>query len=214
MYANDNKTFYPASTENLTSYTKDFANFPLERYLKGYIMNAQGSGWSSSTDFAGGVFLCPSSGMYLETGASQPGYRLESGEHPAEGRIHNAYYGLFHHWVRTRTSGPAGRYKPNVWREPYFSKPHGVPIQYCSTANAQRPNSISSTSWHGPDGKYGRPTAFIDGHTATLTQTKYTEYSQTIMNANAMYQGESAHAWVGKDDGTLQHARDYELDEF
>ena len=128
---------------------------------------------------AGGAWLCPSSPTHvIDVGRI---IYTTDGSGLAQGAIadKNNYSGLSYHWqqaygtsVVDKTTGQtcSSDRLTAAWTLDYFSRPFGVPIQYCSDRQClASTNEIAANSWHAA----GRPSGFLDGHSALLTASGY-----------------------------------------
>ncbi len=181
MYANEYRGYWPTLGRDPGGHVnKTYEGLHLEELLAPYTgIKAKQNG--QDRQVGGGIWICPASGIAVFPRAmynNWPGY----GGFPQVNSTKNTYTGLYYHWVRhwamDRTEDG---WRPS-WRQSYFKKPYGVPMHFCSVLR-HGTGDIGSGSWHGPNGSYGRPTLFADGHAAVLKKPVYM-YSQDIISAN------------------------------
>lgn len=214
MWSDANKQYLPYNGTMNT-----FEKAGLEYTLRGYLGNASRLyNGANGTRVGGQVFLCPASEMFISTdnaGTNGNRYARRGYESVATYNTYNTYSGLYYQWAfqhGTPSKGPS--YVVN-----FFSRPSGAPIQYCST-NRILQNGIWGRTWHlgGP-----RPVVFLDGHAKAVGGDAYTGNkdngaSQSILNANATYNGQRPHSYYNtgmKLNGyTLYNEADYALSEF
>ncbi len=132
---------------------------------------------------SGGIFVCPSS--YLKRVSSGSGWKYNAQNDTGNGQSYNSYQGLYYHY-NDCTSSPVFNFSLKN-----FSSPSKTNYQYCSikgfnpitglnqpTGGASGDVNYGADSWHGRDGRKGRPTVFFDGHAKNVTY----RYSYSYMN--------------------------------
>ncbi len=198
-------------------------NAPLEHKLNGYLGNGRvNPDTGSLIRVAGGAWICPSSPIQVVPWGTDGQTRYQ---HPDQTSSVNAYTGLYYHWVdHYSVSAPATVPTNPSWNLDFFTWPGQMPIHWCSvrlTTGGSPPggwSTLGARSWHGPNtdpathqnAKYGpRPTAFMDGHAAALSETEeYIGDSQDLLNGKRdIHQ----HRWHWSERG---NGGDYALSEY
>jgi prepilin-type N-terminal cleavage/methylation domain-containing protein/prepilin-type processing-associated H-X9-DG protein len=134
----------------------------------------------------GGIWICPSSGVFTSRGTYGNGYVYWDGESDK-----NTYAGLYYqeresnHYINAPSlpaddpARPYSRWKSSNYR-PYQAQ---MPLQWCSMrrgAGSSWTNSLGIRSYHWNPGikQGGRPTLFVDGHVSVLNNPLYAGDSQ------------------------------------
>jgi len=213
LYATDNDEAWPLllrAAPNL--WYLSYKDVPLEQQLAPYVAPAMRTDWNNRR-VVGGVYLCPSSELYVGPTAwgGRPGYVAP--EVPTHNPEANNYDGLSAHWSGQVRTDAAQR---NSFRPGYFKRPNAVPVQFCSVVDYDPSVNYGAgaPSWHGRDGSGGRPTVFIDGHTKVLTNEYYSQRHNWIKLANAnSVLGFQLHSYWNLDYQAAAHG-DYALSEY
>lgn len=180
LYSQENKNWWPVGWYQSGDDWKmksGWMGADAEELLAPYTGQASGGTY----DVGGGIWICPASGMWVHTRAN--GQRVyATPDHGDSGSAaRNSYSGLYHHFRNDPGVYPPGHHvpagvnadNPHTWSPKFFKGwHHQVPIQYCSQI-ANTPDgtgNFAAPSWHYPG---GRPTVFIDGHVAVLTNPYY-----------------------------------------
>ena len=180
-YANDNHNQYPIMiTSNPPYIWQSYAGYEdvwLEKALSDYTNVA--SDWSNFN--AGGkIWLCPSSPIKLYTNSNgKLQYTRTDG--PSQSASVNCYKGLYYDFgegVASRFTDPLWANYPNTWQVEFFTRPNGMPIQWCSMRNSAGFSTLAARSWHGTN---LRPTVFMDGHVKKLVNSFYAGDYQDIL---------------------------------
>ncbi|MAX23106.1 MAG: hypothetical protein CMJ19_01265 [Phycisphaeraceae bacterium] len=180
MYAIDNHSAWPKYMSGTQAVSADADGY-LEQLLSPYLVK---SGWGNKVPsfthngVGGKVWLCPESGMKVDEHSGRDKYFDESGNLLGN---NNSYFGLYQHArydIQTVKPSDAGKKELSVSYDPdHFTRHQGVPVQYCSSRGIAlyggdpRSNSLPRPSFHDA---YVRPTGFIDGHAALLSDDYYT----------------------------------------
>jgi prepilin-type processing-associated H-X9-DG protein len=185
MWADANKQYLPYNGNKRT-----IENCDLEYTLRGFLGNTsrQYNG-TGGVNVTGGVFLCPSSNMFVEPDGSGGTRYVTRGDAAYMDYTDNSYSGLYYHWSFQHSSNKGPTYIMS-----FFSRPSGVPIQFCST-NRVLTNGVYGSTWHanGP-----RPVVFLDGHAKAIGGDAYTiddSIEQCMIRANGRYNGVSPHSY-------------------
>ncbi len=167
----------------------------------------------------GGIFLCPSAPMRVETrwDAGWPGSYYVS-EH-GDGGQYNSYAGLYLHYETGASGDSVQGISPFSFKISHFSFPNQVPYQYCSThrndnrqgfGSYRYANPYQAESWHSKC----RPTVFMDGHAMALKSVKYrfeTGLGCLVLGQYNTYELASGNTWGP---GPQHKAWDYWVDEY
>lgn len=199
-YANDNNGWWPAYPYYVGNphLVRTSEGIPLETLLGPYTQYKTTwdpkHSWDTRSE-AGGIWLCPASGLYKNENGFGPGRANYRGglADASQWGDHNTYTGLYYHWVAQQSTGYTvigeddvvrnSMWKPS-WRTNFFKYPFGVPIQWCSI-RLVGPSKLNAQSFHGVDNG-PRPTVFLDGHVTVLKSWNYTNsLNQYILSANA-----------------------------
>lgn len=180
LYADDSNESWPIAKHNSGTVYAAYQNVELEQMLNHYLLPASwpGSGGppSSRIGVAGGIWICPDSGLEVGVHDSKFKYFYQGTlKGPA-----NAYTGLYYH-SREDLRVPSGG-TDRTYSRSFFSRPSQVPVQWCS----RRWEGIFGLNAAGNHNEYSRPVAFIDGHAAVLTTPEYTNTGyQDLLNGNS-----------------------------
>lgn len=217
-YAGDNRGQWPAYPYD-PAYPYGWWTFEgvrLEYFLGPYTGVEADPNWVPSV--GGGVWICPASGMRagptILWGAHMPkGY--EGMLSPPYDPLMNSYSGMYYHWVAQQATPRSSPLWRPSWRMGYYKYPHAVPIQHCSMRHSSvEEERLGSASWHGPNGSFGRPVAFADGHAAVLKKPCYIDAPrQDLICSNANESGQSLHEYYNQD-WAVGPAGDYALSEY
>ncbi len=189
---NDNTLPYPAPADR--GAWDNGRGMRLEKLLADHV----GFNWpSNNSKVIGGIFLCPSSNMYVYMDGSNQRYKHGNNTNQRE---LNSYTGSRIYQESEPDISPALKLT-------YYNKPSQKPIHYCSRGRSGNPDDFISpgdfssgwiidwspaSSWHRALGP--RPTVFLDGHGAVLMKAKYrqhltSESLDTDPASNAFYWG-------------------------
>lgn len=133
-----------------------------------------------------GVFICPSSPVKWDPVATV--YRANGGE-----GSHNTYEGLFYNYQRSTlnddptASPPRGSTVPAITKLNWYTRPSGMPFQWCSIRHSPDPtldyntekNVLAARSWHG---ERARPVLFMDGHAKSLIRPEYAQHRSDALH--------------------------------
>jgi prepilin-type N-terminal cleavage/methylation domain-containing protein/prepilin-type processing-associated H-X9-DG protein len=175
----------PSVHDTYKTYEGVFLESMLSKYT-GAIAESKVQG-NTHWKVAGGIWICPSSGLEVKSNVwfhgayKDPGYQWSG---VANGTTQNTYGGLYYHWMANWATASTANNFRRTWRMNYFKRPYGVPLQFCSTRLSPVGNGLNNASWHGPNGSFGRPVVFADGHAAVLKYPIYKAATQDIMSAN------------------------------
>ena len=135
---------------------------------------------------AGGVWNCPSSLLTVQQDPNTSQWKYYTNGVLVTGP-NNAYTGLIDHARYDRRTNPLALPRVLSWSERHFSRPSGVPVQWCSireqTFGGVDYNGSAQPGWHGDD---ARPTGFVDGHASILRDPNYTSAADTTFK-DAIY---------------------------
>ena len=216
-YSADNRNQWPALTDPVNVWNVwTFEGVRLESMLAPYTGVPADHNWVPKV--AGGIWICPASGVRAGPTILW-GMQIERGYEgqlsPPYDPMANTYTGLFYHWAQQNAVPRTDANWRGSWRQNYFKRPHGVPVQWCSMRKADiAQEGLGSPSWHGPAGELGRPVVFADGHAAVVKNPVYIKQnSQAILSANANDGVNSVHEYYNRDWNVAQ-AGDYSLSEY
>jgi hypothetical protein len=138
--------------------------------------------------------------------SSRPGQRFyERTDLPGTITSTNAYSGLYWHFRAFQKGGMA---KP--WNINYFSRPTGVPTQFCSTSRWTNMGATGQPrGHHGPD---HRPSGFLDGHAAMLSKPVYA--GSAYNDSNLYASRKTHHAYYSTGPDGHEDAGDFALSDY
>jgi prepilin-type N-terminal cleavage/methylation domain-containing protein len=174
------------------------------------------------------TWICPASPISFD--AQHDGGRYN---HNGQWTDHNSYEGLWYHYENspmcTNPTDPSLN-SPQAILVSTFTKPAGVPTQFCSrrmspawplrlhTGGGPTNVCLGAASWHKQSGYGRRPTIFMDGHAKALESLKYTAHGgvrndgqDIIVGPYSSYELVTGNAWGGKPE---HRPFDFWLDEY
>ena len=181
QYANDNRGQLTIVVNGTSPHIwQDFTGWEdawLEKGLADYTNVA--SDWSKA--FTGGkIWLCPSSPVKLMK-YTDGNFRYIRGDGVVHNPTVNSYKGLYYDFtegVSSRLTDPTWAGYPNTWKVEFFTRPAGMPLQWCSLRLSNGWNTLAARSWHGLN---CRPAVFMDSHAKCLTSSIYAGDNQDIL---------------------------------
>jgi prepilin-type N-terminal cleavage/methylation domain-containing protein len=212
LYIDDYDDTMPFNILGWDPFQKGARGIGLEYLLDGYTgQSYEGpAGASYDRQGTGGIFLCGTSGMSLDTNWSGwlgSFYVAPNGD----GGQYNSYAGLFEHYNSGVTNW---NYRVNT-----FTRPTQTPYQFCTThrnddtlgtGHDRYTHPYGAESWHSR----ARPTAFFDGHAKALKEKKhlYTTFGISMgMGPYNTYELENGLNYSGQPD---HEPYDFWLDEY
>lgn len=187
LYATEGKGHYPVLDTSTSDDTNRAVheNSDLEQALSFYL---QAASWTNTglqgNGVSGGVWICPASPITVgDNGSGRNRYFDNTGA--AHSGTINAYSGLGYHAAADKHNTNASGVSTGTvesYTENYFSRPFGVPLQFCSKRGTPT-NNYRQPGFHGEE---MRPVGFADGHSAAVTTPQYTiTGSQDLILSNA-----------------------------
>ena len=162
-----------------------------------------------------GVWMCPAPPVWYDEDIEYYSYRGKTSSS-------NCYEGLYYHYqASSMNTSKADPIDDGIQYRTFQGKPSGTPWQFCSrrlTPIWELPkgasysnNTLCGASWHARDDiAPPRPTAFIDGHAATLRKHKY-----TVHGGQDLITGPYSSYHLGTGGGSPPHRPyDFWLDEY